>query len=189
MKKSENAVNIRYRLCCVLMGFFILIIFCAIMPLLVRATEKEGAQEAARVQGKLMEAAVDTVGLERPEKDAVSVVELQTGTHLFVVGEETNGWCEIYYQGKTAFVPAAVLKEAASLETEVLEQEMQKIGEEGSSFIESLEMQRKAIARSKVWRIIIIVLIAAVFVTGVVSALRKPKNDERTLNKKNIQGK
>ena len=66
---------------------------------------------------------------------------------------------------------------------------MQKIGEEDAAFIESLEMQRKAIARSKVWRIIIIVLIAAVFVTGLVSALRKPKNDERPSNMKKNTGK
>ena len=78
---------------------------------------------------------------------------------------------------------------ATLLDAEALDQEMQKIGEEDAAFIESLEMQRKAIARSKVWRIIIIVLIAAVFVTGLVSALRKPKNDERPSNMKKNTGK
>lgn len=162
---------------------------CAGFSLHAQAAEKDETQEAANVQGNLMAAAVDTVGLEQPKEGAAPVVKLQAGTHLLVVGEETNGWCEIYYQGKTAFVPAADMTAATSLDAEALDQEMQKIGEEDAAFIESLEMQRKAIARSKVWRIIIIVLIAAVFVTGLVSALRKPKIDERPSNMKKNTGK
>ena len=173
MKKIGNAIYIRQRLVCVLTCLFITILFCAGFSLHARAAEKDENQEAANVQGNLMAAAVDTVGLEQPKEGAASVVKLQAGTHLLVVGEETNGWCEIYYQGKTAFVPAADMTAATSLDAEALDQ----------------EMQRKAIARSKVWRIIIIVLIAAVFVTGLVSALRKPKNDERPSNMKKNTGK
>lgn len=161
------------------MGIIILISFYGFKSLHVRAEETDATQ-AENVQGNLMAAAVDTVGRERPEENAASVVELPVGTHLFVVGEETDGWCEIYFQGKTAFVLAADLTTAAGVDTTALEQEMQKIGEEDSAFIESLEMQRKAIARSHAWKIIIVILIAVIFILGIISAIRKPKDEVKT---------
>lgn len=122
MKKIGNAIYIRQRLVCVLTCLFITILFCAGFSLHARAAEKDENQEAANVQGNLMAAAVDTVGLEQPKEGAASVVKLQAGTHLLVVGEETNGWCEIYYQGKTAFVPAADMTAATLLDAEALDQ-------------------------------------------------------------------
>ena len=182
MKKIDNAIYIRQKLVCVLACLFIMILFCAGFSLHAQAAEKDETQEAANVQGNLMAAAVDTVGLEQPKEGAAPVVKLQAGTHLLVVGEETNGWCEIYYQGKTAFVPAADMTAATSLDAEALDQEMQKIGEEDAAFIESLEMQRKAIARSKVWRSVIIMLIILLFIISILSVVIKSKNEKSREN-------
>ena len=188
MRKTRDIDNFRQKAFRLLLGLLLLLLWGGYMSLHVRAEEADGSQNA-NVQGNLMAAAVDTIGRGQPSENAASVVELPVGTHLFVVGEETDGWYEIYYQGKTACVPSSDLTLSAAVDTTALEQEMQKIGEEDGAFIESLEMQRKAITRSKVWRIVIIVLIAAVFVTGVVSALRKPKNDGKPAGMKKNTGK
>ena len=108
MKKIDNAIYIRQKLVCVLACLFIMILFCAGFSLHAQAAEKDETQEAANVQGNLMAAAVDTVGLEQPKEGAAPVVKLQAGTHLLVVGEETNGWCEIYYQGKRHLYPRRI---------------------------------------------------------------------------------
>ena len=172
MRKTRDIDNFRQKAFRLLLGLLLLLLWGGYMSLHVRAEEADGSQNA-NVQGNLMAAAVDTIGRGQPSENAASVVELPVGTHLFVVGEETDGWYEIYYQGKTAYVPSSDLTLSAAVDTTALEQ----------------EMQRKAITRSKVWRIVIIVLIAAVFVTGVVSALRKPKNDGKPAGMKKNTGK
>ena len=53
------------------------------------------------------------------------------------------------------------------------------IGEEGSAYIESLEMQRKALKQTNIWRIVIVILIILIFIVGVVSALNKNKNNKQ----------
>ena len=64
------------------------------------------------------------------------------------------------------------------MDQEALDQEMQKVEEEGAAFVESLETQRTAAQRSRIWQIVIIVLIAAVFITGVISAVKSAKMDK-----------
>ena len=184
--KCTGQILVRFFMC---FSFtFILILFSGYDSLEVRA-EADNETQAENIQGKLMEATIDTVGREQQSINAASVIELPAGTHILVIGEETEGWYEIFSQGKKAYVPSKDLTMPSMLDTAALEQEMKKIEEEDKAFIESLEMQRKAIARSKVWRAIIIILIAGVFITGVVSALRKPKNEEKPVTGKKRTGK
>lgn len=174
MRKTRDIDNFRQKAFRLLLGLLLLLLWGGYMSLHVRAEEADGSQNA-NVQGNLMAAAVDTIGRGQPSENAASVVELPVGTHLFVVGEETDGWYEIYYQGKTAYVPSSDLTVSAAVDTAALEQEMQKIGEEDSAFIESLEMQRKAVSRSMVWRIVIVSLMVLFFITGIISALKGKK--------------
>lgn len=184
--KSGKFITARFLMCFLIA--FILLLFPGYGTLEAKAEADDGIQ-SENIQGNLMEAVVDTVGREQQSMNAASVMELPAGTHILVVGEETDGWYEIYSQGKTAYVPSKDLTSPTVLDAAQLEQEMKKIEEEDKAFIESLEMQRKAIARSKVWRTVIIILIAGVFVTGVISALRKPKNEEKPVNGKKGTGK
>lgn len=184
--KGGKFITARF-LMCFSIAFILLLLF-RYDTLEVKAEADDGIQ-SENIQGNLMEAAVDTVGREQQSMNAASVMELPAGTHILVVGEETDGWYEIYSQGKTAYVPSKDLTSPTILDATQLEQEMKKIEEEDKAFIESLEMQRKAIARSKVWRTVIIILIAGVFVTGVISALRKPKNEEKPVSGKKNTGK
>lgn len=172
--KGGKFITARFLMCFSIA--FILLLLSRYDTLEVKAEADAGIQ-SENIQGNLMEAAVDTVGREQQSMNAASVMELPAGTHILVVGEETDGWYEIYSQGKTAYVPSKDLTSPTILDAAQLEQEMKKIEEEDKAFIESLEMQRKAIARSKVWRAVIIILIAAVFATGMVSALHRPKED------------
>lgn len=184
--KKAKQITVRFFMC--LSFAFVMVLLSGYGSLDIKAEANDGTQ-AENIQGNLMEATVDTVGREQRSDNAASVIELPAGTHILVVGEETDGWYEIYSQGKTAFVPSKDLMVPAILDAAELEQEMKKIEEEDKAFIESLEMQRKAIARSKLWRTVIIVLIAGVFITGVISALHKTKNEEKPVTRKKSAGK
>ena len=150
---------------------------------------EESAGTAVNLQGSLMMLTESVEAKEAPEESAAAVAELPEGSQLLVTGEE-NGWYQIFYQGKTAYVPSDAVVASTEVDQEALDQEMQKAEEEGTAFVESLETQRAAAQRSRIWQIVIIVLIAAVFITGVISAVKSAKTDkEKEAKEKGGQGK
>ena len=138
----------------------------------VQETEQESTDRTGSLQGSLMTAAEDTQGRTEQSKEAEVVMEFPAGSSFLVTGEE-NGWSRIFYQGKTLYVPQESLANESADAGDELDEELQKAAEEGSAFISSLEGQREADRNNRIWRIIIIVLIAAVFVSGIVSSLGK----------------
>ncbi|HJA92810.1 MAG TPA: SH3 domain-containing protein [Candidatus Eisenbergiella merdipullorum] len=141
-----------------------------------QVTEESG-DTSVNLQGSLMMLTEDVGAREEPRESAAVVVELPQGSQLLVTGED-NGWYQIFYQGKTAYVPSDAAVASTEVDQEALDQEMQKAEEEGAAFVESLETQRTAAQRSRIWQIVIIVLIVAVFLTGVVSAVKSSKADK-----------
>ena len=144
-------------------------------------TSQEGIIEAG-----LMMTAVDTQGMEAPEEGAAVLVSFPAGTQVMVTGRQ-DGWYTVFYQGKTIYLAEKDLTASTAVDQEALEKEMKKAEAEGAAYIESLEMQRKALKRSQAWRTVIIVLIAAIFVVGVVSTLRNARGSGK--KRKGSKGK
>ena len=164
-----------------------LLCFSFIMPVQAKEnTEIQGSEETesiTNIQGNIMMTLENTEGRIEPKKNAAVIIRIPEGTFIFVMGDEEDGWYESLYQGKTMYVLSEKLKETDMTDNPALKQEMEKAGEEDIAFIESLEQQRRAIARTKMWRLIIIILIAAIFLAGGVSALREARKN--TGDKKN----
>lgn len=156
-------------LCSLILGCFLSV------PVL--AEEIQSEEENKNIQGTLMMTELQTEGRKQPSFSAEVTAVLPAGTYVLVTGEEDKGWYEIYYQGENLFVPEEFLT-LAELDAKALDDEMKKTEEVDRAFIESLEIQRKAIARSKIWRAVIIILIIGVFVTGIISS-RKGKDKTR----------
>ena len=159
----------------VVLQFLCSVLFGCFLTLPVLEDEASTAEENKNIQGTLMMTAAETQGRKQPSDNAEVMAELPPGTHVLVTGPKEDGWYEVYYQGEKVFVPAGALTSPA-LDAEALDKEMKKAEEEDIAFIESLEIQRKAIARSKIWSLLISVLILAMFITGIVSAWKKGKN-------------
>lgn len=149
------------------------------------AAETEAAEAAGNdvIQASLMMTGDAAEGREQPSADAAVVVEFPAGTQVLVTGQE-DGWYAAFYQGKTVYVAQDELTVSTAVDQAALDAEMKKAEEEGAAYVESLETQRKAIQRSKIWRGVIIVLIVGVFASGVVSAVQKNKS-EKTNRRKN----
>lgn len=138
------------------------------------AAEEIAGGTQTNLQGGLMMTASATEARVSPDADADVVVELPAGSQLLVTGQEA-GWYQIFYQGKTTYVPMDAVTDSTEVDPAALEEEMVRAEEEGAAFVESLETQRRAATRSRIWGIVIVVLIVAVFATGVVSAVRSGK--------------
>ena len=141
-------------------------------------TEQESMDGTGILQGNLMTAAEDTQGRAEPDEKADVVMEFPAGSSFLVTGEE-NGWSRIFYQGQTLFVPHQDLTDASGDGGTELDEELRNSAEEGAAFISSLEKQRGAAQQARIWKIVIIVLVAAVFVTGLISTLKKDKVDKK----------
>lgn len=173
MRLSYYMDNYKIITCLVL-----LIFACMFTGIQVHAEDTaETAVENTGFQGKLMVTSVEAEAKDKPEAEAAVILEIPKGTSLLTIGEE-NGWYEFYYQGKVAFIANGDVIDA-NIDTAALDDEMKKSMEEGSAYIESLEMQRKALKQTNMWRIVIVILIILIFIVGVVSALNKNKNNKQ----------
>ena len=156
----------------------LLMLVCMFTGIQIHAEDTvETAVENTGFQGKLMVAIVDTEARDMPKVEGAVTVEIPKGTPLLTVGEENN-WYEFYYQGKVAYVAKGDVEDA-NIDMAALDDEMKKNIEEDSAYIESLEMQRKALSQRNIWRIVITILIVLIFVVGVVSALSKNRNKKQ----------
>ena len=163
IEKDERLKMIRKYIILLAAGFFL---FCFLHPLQARAAAADGVEGTPMVISKRVQAR------EEPREDAAVVVGLESGNTVFVTQDRGDGWCEIYYQGKTAYVKSDAVS-GIQIDLDSLNDELKQAEDNGKSWVESFEMQKDAIRRSKIWRFVILGLILAIFVTGVVSALKK----------------
>lgn len=129
------------------------------------------------LQGNLMMIAKETVSRKEPKEEADAVEKLSEGNVVLVIGNE-DGWYQIFYQEKIAYVPMDMVTDFTQLDSEMLDKEMKKVEEEGAAFVESLEMQRRAVSGSHIWNSIIVGVIALIFLIGILSSIKKTRKNE-----------
>lgn len=164
MKKMGRCV------CLTAMG---LLLFLGLhMP--VQATETEGVMT-------LQQTVRDTEIKESPDDDAETLGEIEEGTGVIVFGEPQDSWSKVEYDGVSGYMESSALEYyMADDEEEALEQEFETVQEETVRTVEESELIQKSRKTSVIWGGIIAVLVAAIFVVGVVSAIKKDKDGQET---------
>ena len=164
MKKMGRSV------CLTAMG--LLLLLGLHMP--VQATEAEGVMT-------LQKTVKDTEIKESPEDSAETLREIEEGTGVIVYGEPQDSWSRVEYDGVSGYMESEALElYMADDEEEALEQEFETVQEETVRTVEESELIRKSRRTSAIWGGVIAVLVAAIFVVGVVSAIKKEKGETET---------
>ena len=164
MKKMGRSV------CMTAMG--LLLLLGLHMP--VQATEAEGVMT-------LQKTVKDTEIKESPEDSAEILREIEEGTGVIVYGEPQDSWSRVEYDGVSGYMESEALElYMADDEEEALEQEFETVQEETVRTVEESELIRKSRRTSAIWGGVIAVLVAAIFVVGVVSAIKKEKGETET---------
>lgn len=159
MKKMGRSV------CLIAMG--LLLLLGLHMP--VQATEAEGVMT-------LQQTVKDTEIKESPDDDAETLREIEEGTGVIVFGEPQDSWSKVEYDGVSGYMESGALENyMAEGGEEALEQEFEEVQEETVRTIEESELIQKSKRTSMIWGIVIAVLVAAIFVVGIVSAIKKEK--------------
>lgn len=135
------------------------------------------AQEEIAQMGQIMTTRQELDMKADPDVSAKTLHTYGEGDNVFVTGETASGWYQVRYQDLTGYIPADSVT-AAALDMETLDQQFAAEAEEGRMLVEEVERQRDEAKRSKIWGTIIVVLVAAIFATGIVSTMKSGKRGE-----------
>ena len=167
------------------------------------------ARAAGEIQVKQIMTAMQKIDAKaEPDSNAETIYSYDAGSSVLVTGETQDGWYIVYYQGKIGYVdqntpvdpstfigtdnsdepntPQKVLVEQ-EIDVAALDAEMEALQIEDQIIVEEVERYREEARRSKIWGIVIVVLVIAIFAVGIVSTVlaeKKKKEDENT--KENI---
>lgn len=139
----------------------------------VRAEKAESAQEAT-----LQQITEDTGMKEEPDNKSATLEELEAGTPVILEGME-GSWGKIQYKGKVGYIPASALDSYDAGAAESLEEEFEEVGEGNQRMVDEYEIIQKEKQTSRIWGILIAVLVAGIFAVGILSALRQNKEREK----------
>lgn len=128
---------------------------------------------------KLVVTEEGTEGKEKPQDSAKTLMEYEPGAKMAVVEEPNSTWYGVLYQGQIYYVKQADTidaKDVASVEG--IDQELEEEYVEGKILIEEIVRQEEEAKKTRIWAAIIIVLIIAIFGVGILSHIKKSKEDE-----------
>lgn len=187
----------------ILMALLVAVFILSAFDLSAKAEEASGEVSVTEMN-QVMTIMNDCEARELPDSSAAVVQSYTAGDSVWVVGETQDGWYKISYQGKESYIPK---DSTTDLQVEVegqgtvdlveagLDGELAAVEAEGKMLVEEVERQRTEAKRSRIWTIVIVVLIIGIFVTGIISTVKKEKGSgtksdgKKDDNKKNNASK
>lgn len=136
---------------------------------------------------KFMVAEAEIEAKVEPREDADTAFTYAAGSTIYIMGETQEGWYIVLYQGNTGYINRASEEKGLSeveRDIEALDAEMQQEQTEGKMLVEEIERQRAEGKRSKIWGLIIVLLVAGIFATGLISTIQAEKAEKSTKEKK-----
>lgn len=116
---------------------------------------------------------------EAPDKNAETLKTIEKGTGVIVYGEPQDSWSQVEYDGAKGYMESGALEAyMTDDEAEEIEEEFETVGEGTVRTVEESELIQKSKKTSVIWGGVIAVLVAAIFVVGIFSAVKKDKNEE-----------
>lgn len=155
-------------MCCLFFG----------MSVSVRAKEEvQDSEEGITALNQIMVATEKVEAKETPDQAAAVMITYEKDSTVFVTGETADGWYRVSYQNMICYIP----KEKLAVQTygEELDQEFKAMEEESVMIVEEVERYRAESRRSKIWGAVIIVLIAGIFATGIISTRKNGKDENK----------
>ena len=161
----------------------IIAVFLAIVYLGSIATLQAEAEESVQKEGiaelnQIMVADEAFEAKELPDDNSASVITYQSGQSVFVTGETADGWYKVSYQDKDGYVRKSLLF-IQEFDVEGLDKEFQELEMESKKLVEEVERYRTEARRSRIWGIVIVLLVAGIFVTGIISTKRMEREKTR----------
>lgn len=162
--------------------FFLIVtilFFGGIFALPVRA---DGASEEELIElNQIMAASEAVEAKDTPADSGKTVITYESGAAVFVIGETKNGWYKVSYQDKEGYVKKSVLT-MQEFDVEGMDKEFRDSEEEGRLVIEEVERYRAEAKRSRIWGIVIVLLVIGIFATGIISSTKMEREKKKIID-------
>lgn len=140
---------------------------------------------------KLMQATVRVNAMEKPDENSSVVVTFEQGSPMLVTGESKEGWYRITFQGKDGYVRSDSVETALQVEGESLEnldRELNEMEQTNKIIVEEVERMRAEKQRSRIWTVVIMILVAGIFGVGIYSTIKanREEKDAESKTDKNL---
>ena len=162
----------------VLAGILLLILLQA-FPVRAAEQEKQDGSVGETVTGTLQQTIKAAEIKEEPDVDSDTLTRLKKGTAVIVYGEPQDSWSKVEYQGTPGYMESSRLEMYSVEATEEQGQEFQIVEEEMIRTVDEYELIQKEKRNSRIWGTVIVILVMAIFVVGIVSALRQYQEGEK----------
>lgn len=126
-------------------------------------------------ENMVLETSTDTEMYESPSETSAVIAALAQGTTVITLSQSENGWCRVSEKDQTGYIRLDNLKSVGDKES--LEQEFRQNADNDEMLMNELERIRSQKLQSGIWGTIIVVLVAAMFTAGILSARRKNKEE------------
>lgn len=164
----------------ILLVFVVVLCLGNIAVLPVEADELQ-QEEGLTERNQIMVANEAVEARETPTNNGKVVITYESGASVFVIGETKDGWYQVSYQDKEGYVKKSALT-MQEFDVEGMDKEFQQIEAEGKLVIEEVERYRAEAKRSRIWGIIIVLLIVGIFATGIISTTRIEKEKRKIID-------
>ncbi len=125
----------------------------------------------------LMKAEKSVEAKQEPDDRSDAVISYESGAIVYVIGETEDGWYKVSYQGKEGYIRKSALMAVDEIDTAGLDAEMEEIEAESKMIVEEVERYRAEEKRSRMWGVVIVLLVAGIFATGVISTVKSGKKE------------
>lgn len=159
------------------------LILCYAGSLSMKAYAEETQKIRITEMNQIMIAVQSIQAKELPDIKATTVIVYTKDSPVLVTGETEDGWYRVSFQDKEGYVKVDKLKQN-DLDKASMDKEMEAMETENKIVIEEVERYRAEARRSRIWGTIIILLVAGIFATGIISTVRaeKKRREEKEMD-------
>lgn len=126
----------------------------------------------------VMETIEEVKLLEKAEDNASVVATLPAGITVLITEDSSNGWCRVSVKEQSGYLRTTQLKPIGNKDE--LDAEFEKISNTVQLIFEEIVTMEKEAKQARIWGTVIVVLIIAIFGVGIVSALKKNKEEKNS---------
>lgn len=123
----------------------------------------------------VMETIEEVKLLEKAEGNATVVATLPAGTTVLITEDSSNGWCRVSVNEQSGYLQTTQLKTIGNKDE--LDAEFEKISNTVQLIFEEIVTMEKETKQARIWGTVIVVLIIAIFGVGIISAIKKNKEE------------
>lgn len=137
------------------------------------------SEDAQITANTALKVSVDATLYESASDSAKAITTLAAGTPIIVREDAKDGWCKVSYKDTYGYVKTENLDVLVSADE--ISPEFDEMQEHVQLLFDSIVVREQEKKRSRIWGVIIVVLVVVIFGVGIISTIKgKDKTDNKT---------